>query len=211
MGLGEHVRKQILVFAHVDNLIADITGAQRSLEALFDSLEQQLNIRAMAMLIAVETWKISQWPMDEVNSIPTSDTVRNVFPAADNIATWTPQSTRHINVSHLVNAHGTVAELARPSIIDQIVQSVKPIVSLPQPSSRVSTLNQDVSNMFGINEGGDSTWRFTQDELHAVPEKLSKLASVPEFLTPNRTNKNRIYSRGLRGCYGRLPENEAFI
>ncbi|KAF7619745.1 hypothetical protein AFLA_001366 [Aspergillus flavus NRRL3357] len=37
--------------------------------------------------------------------------------------------------------------------------------------------------------GGDSTWKFTQDELHAVPDKLSKLASVPEFLTPNGTNK----------------------
>lgn len=36
--------------------------------------------------------------MDEVNNIPTSDTVRSVFPAADTIATWTSQSTRHINV-----------------------------------------------------------------------------------------------------------------
>ncbi|KAE8339702.1 hypothetical protein BDV24DRAFT_165029 [Aspergillus arachidicola] len=101
-GLGEHVQKQILVFAHVDNLIADIKGAQRSLEALFDSLEQQLNVESSSSHGDVDSSgdmeNISEWPMDEVNSIPTSDTVRNVFPAADTIATWASQSTRHINV-----------------------------------------------------------------------------------------------------------------
>lgn len=47
--------------------------------------------------------------------------------------------------------------------------------------------------------GGDSTWKFTQDELHAVPDKLSKLASVPEFLTPDGTNKKyNLFSRITR-------------
>lgn len=45
MGLGKYVRKQICVFAHVDNLIADIKGAQRNLEGLFDSLEHGLNMK----------------------------------------------------------------------------------------------------------------------------------------------------------------------
>ncbi|KAE8323687.1 hypothetical protein BDV39DRAFT_208520 [Aspergillus sergii] len=102
MGHGEHVRKQTLVFAHVDHLIADIKGAQRSLEAFFDSLEQQLNVESFSSHDDADSSgdmeDISEWPMDEVNSIPRSDTVRNVFPAANTIATWTSQLTRHINV-----------------------------------------------------------------------------------------------------------------
>ncbi|KAB8220761.1 hypothetical protein BDV33DRAFT_203193 [Aspergillus novoparasiticus] len=36
--------------------------------------------------------------------------------------------------------------------------------------------------MFGINEGGDSTWKFTQDELHAVREKLKGQVQSKYFL-----------------------------
>ncbi|OGM43179.1 alcohol dehydrogenase [Aspergillus bombycis] len=86
----------------------------------------------------------------------------------------------------------TVFSIARTESRMAIQSQKKQLPHVP-----VTSLNpQDVSNIFGINEGGEyNPWKFTQDELRAVPDNLSKLALVPEFLTSSGTNTMLHHAR----------------
>ncbi|KNG83481.1 hypothetical protein ANOM_006671 [Aspergillus nomiae NRRL 13137] len=84
----------------------------------------------------------------------------------------------------------TIFNIARAESRRAIQSQKEPLPHIP-----VTSLNpQDVSNIFGIKEGGeDNPWRFTQDELRAVPDNLKYILADYEVAT------------------GGSPENEALM